>query len=218
MGKKRRVGVIHAALGAAAPLGNALKGLEDVEVLNFIDENLSAYAKANGVDARILREFSRVLGTAVEAGSEVIVIGCSIFCAYVPLFRELSPVPLLPVDEPMMKRAGSLGGRIALLATNETTVPTSVKSIERAARCAGKSCQVTGLAVPEADAALKRGEGELFDRLLLEAGEKLKAEGAEAIVLAQLTMDRAKEPLSALGLPILSSPAEAAKAVQELLK
>lgn len=215
-----RIGIIHATQNAVEPLNQAFRELNaEVKLLNFVNEELLAHANQVGeIDSYGLRMFIKTVFQAVDAQVDGILIACTIYCPYCELVSQLTDVPVLAVDQPMITRAVLEGRKIGILATTPSSAPSAEKKIENEALRQNKTIVMESAIVPEAMAALKRNEVKEHNRLLKEAGDELKRRGCDILLLAQITMACAKKECETLGLPVLSSPAEGAGRMLELLE
>lgn len=221
--KKKRIGVIHAVLGSAAPLTKVIREVSpDTEVLNFVNEEMLSYVNRNGgVDAIAMRMFANQVFHAEEAGVDAIVIACNVFAARADAVEPFVSVPVITVDSAMQEKAAAIGGRIGVMGTNHSAVPACCAGIRRAADKAGLPIpEIVNGTVTEAAAALSGGDTGKFDSLLTERALELVNEGCGAIVLSQVTMARAKAAMQRAGIsvPILTSPEECAKRLASLWK
>lgn len=226
-----RYGIIHAAMGSVAPLKEAILELEpDAKVVNFVNEEMLAYANRTGkVDETAMRMFARIVFTAQEAGVDAIMVACNIFAPHIDTVKPFISVPILAVDSAMQQIAASIGGRIGIIGTNMNSVPACSQGIlaaaERLAETGGQTpsapisfCDGT---VNEAAAVLENGDGETFDRMLTQkALELVEKEHCNVLVLAQITTARAKTAILDAGItvPVLTTPEEGAKALAALHK
>src|SRR5205823_4144887 len=71
----------------------------------------------------------------------------------------------------------------------------------------GSGTTITTICVPDAMAALQRGDGAAHDALLAEAARRHDAQRFDALMLAQFSMARARDAVrSAYAGPVLTSP------------
>lgn len=224
-----KYGIIHATMGSVAPLKKAiLKREPDAEVVNFVNEEMLAYANRTGkVDETAMRMFARIVFTAQEAGVDAIMAACNIFAPRIDAVKPFLSVPILAVDSAMQEIAASMGGKIGIIGTNASSVPSCSSGIlAAAARLAGAGRQTLAApiefcdgTVSEAAAILESGDTETFDRMLTQkAAELVENEGCTVLVLAQITTARAKKAILEAGItvPVLTTPEEGAKALSEL--
>lgn len=195
--------------------------LSGVRVFHVLDEPLLERIRRQGgasdVDARRLLEH---LQAAENFGADVVLVTCSTVSLLVDSVRSSVKIPVVKIDEAMAAAASRAGSRIALIATNQTTLEPSTTLILAEARIAGRDVVIEPIVVPGALAALMDGDEKTHDRLvagaIAEAGRR-----ADVAVLAQASMARVMGELSSSGadVPVLASPpfalAEVARALAE---
>ena len=140
----------------------------------------------------------------------------STFNQAVELARPMINVPLLQIDRPMMDLAVNQGKRIGLLATVPTTIPASERLLYTAAAESGKEIEVTTILCSEAFEAIKRGEIDLHNRLLLNQIDRL-SETVDAIVLAQVSMSALEPMLVNTKVPVYNSGRTGFERVKQML-
>jgi len=155
---------------------------------------------------------------AESIGAEGLLVTCSTVSRIVSRVRERTNLPLFGIDEPMAAEAATIGGRIVILATAETTLRPSLELVEAAVASAGTDARVSTRFVADAMAALRAGDLAKHDRLLVSAIQAA-APDADVVVLAQAAMARvldafAHEPVAVL---VLTSPQLALDAVRRSL-
>lgn len=152
----------------------------------------------------------RVVGhvlSAVDGGADVVLVTCSSIGRGAEAARPLVPVPVIRVDEAMADEAVATGERIGVIATLPTTLEPTAALVHARAELAGRTASVTPHLCEGAFAALQRGETALHDELV-QAGLRRLMREVDVVVLAQATMARVANLLSAdeQSAPILSSP------------
>jgi hypothetical protein len=107
----------------------------------------------------------------------------------------------------MAEKAVSLGSKIGVLATLQTTLKPTVELIRRVADAQGKQVEIVEHVCPGAFEAVMAGDGATHDRIVAEGLTKAM-KGMDAIVLAQASMARvvASLPEGAVSAPVLASP------------
>jgi len=215
-----RVGIIHATVNAVEPLNQVFARLEpEVDVINFLNENLLYQAnKKNKIDEAGMRAFAKVLFEAVESGVDGIIVACSIFCPYVPFFKNFVEVPMIAVDFPMIETAVNKGEKIGVIATTAPSGPSTQKQIESLAAKKEKKIETQVEIVTEAMVELKKGNTENHDKIVAAAGKRLEAQGCDVIVLSQITMASAVKEMDKLEAKVLTSPEEAVIKIMDKLK
>jgi Asp/Glu/hydantoin racemase len=132
--------------------------------------------------------------------------------------RQLFDQPVFRIDEAMAAKAVSLGKRIGVLATLQTTLEPTTQLIRVTAAAAGRDCEVLeGLCAGAFDRILA-GDGAAHDTLVKEGLFQLAGK-VDVIVLAQASMARVltEVPPSGLPVPVLSSPELALEQIRNAL-
>jgi len=215
-----KIGIIHATCNAVPPLNAAFKEIApDVTVLNFVDEHLQYYAnQIKGIDDKVHRDFVNMAITAEEAKVDAIIVACTVLTPIVDVVKPFITVPIIAVDYPMLNTAVNNFRKIGVVATNAPSGPATKAQLEHIAKELGKKIIVDTEINTQAMAELKAGNVEEHNRLNALAAEELKKRGCEVIILAQITQASAEEETKQLGLPVLTSPKEAVKAVMQLIE
>ncbi|HEY3107510.1 MAG TPA: aspartate/glutamate racemase family protein, partial [Chloroflexota bacterium] len=198
----KRVVLIHTVASLPTTFDQlAAELLPGVEVEHVVDEALlqetmRAGGLTDGVRARFADDARRALATAPDA----VVLTCS------SVGPAADGLDVHRIDQAMAERAVELGARIGVAATVPTTLGPTSELIERAAGAAGRPVEVRTRLVEGAFDALRGGQPEEHDRLVMAALRELAA-WAEVVVLAQASMARALAGASQVGgVPVLTSP------------
>lgn len=193
--------------------------LPDVKQLHILDEPLVERVKRRGglADEDAAR-LAQHVEAAAAVGAVAVLVTCSTVSPVVDMIRNSVPIPVLKIDEAMIREAISLGSRVGVIATAATTLePTRSLLVAEAAR-QGTTVTTELVLVEGAIAALLAGDGETHDRLVSRAALEVAAR-SDVVVLAQASMARALATLleSQRPVPILSSPHLALAQVKKLL-
>ena len=194
---------------AASPVERqrAEAGLErllahDARLLSALAEDAAELAGLQaGIEADSARLAERLAQLAAD-GSPVL---CT--CSTIGGLAESSHPNVLRVDRPMAERAVSLGRRIGVAATLQSTIVPTTALLHDAARKADKAVELTEIFIRSAWPFMERGDAEGYAReIAARLAEACAAQTFDVIVLAQASMAVA-EPLCAdLPCPVLSSP------------
>ena len=150
-------------------------------------------------------------------GADLIVVSCSTLSPSVRRLRGEFSVPVVAIDDAMVNEAVTLGSRIGLLATANSTVKPSSSALEAAAQAAGKTIDLQVVCNEEAINALKAGDQATHDRLVLEMAQSLKP--CDVIVLAQASMAHMEQEVARqTGIPTLSSPARCVAQIAKIME
>lgn len=217
---KKTIAMIHATYKAIPPMEKAFRELAPDYVLqSHVDEAmLAAVNRHGGVQEEDLREFTRLVFTAMDSDADLILVCCSIFCSYVPLMRQFTDKPIIAINAPMLEKAAAIGGRIGIVSTTPTSGPHTQRQIEKILAQTGADASFVHEIVPDAISALKNGDAQTHNQIIAQAAIRLKEQGCSCVLLSQITMAQAKQLIPADKIPVLTSPEEGALAVREALE
>ena len=202
-----RIALIHALTLSIAPSVEAFRALwPEAECVNLLDVSLSIdRQRAGELTPAIAARIAALASHARACGAHGILYTCSAFGAAIEAVACLSAIPVLKPNEAMFTEALSLGKRIGMLATFEPSVASM--EAEFLDEAEGSGATITSLYVPEAMAALQRGDSATHDALLAEAAQLPEAQEFDALMLAQFSMARALPAVRAVSAcPVLTSP------------
>lgn len=170
-----------------------------VRDLHVVDERLLADAAERGVDADVAERLGERLRSLADSGADVVVCTCSTLGEHAE--RVQVGVPVLRIDRPMAEAAVAAGGRIAVVASVESTLaPTRLLLLECAA---GAPVEIVDAPCLDAWALFAAGDLEGYARRV---AAHCRGLDADVIVLAQASMAPAAELLADLPTPVLTSP------------
>ncbi len=212
--------VVHAVIPSIPPMRETLaRELPEARVLNQLDEGLLAEVERHGgLTPECVDRLARQVQLGIDAGADVVLLACT---AYSPVAGEVAArfpgTPVIPVDEMMVQQAVARGSRIGVLATVQAGLDQQREMLGRAAHAAGKPIEIVASFHPEAMDALRDGDAETHDRVLIDALPAL-ARQVDVVLLAQASMSRLVPKLPKdLPVAVLTSPSLAARRVRELL-
>lgn len=215
----KHVVAVYTGHGLTEPLRREFAAqLPDVLLTSIVDDSLIRDVRAAGrVTPAVARRLVQYFSIAAEMGADVILSTCSSVGEVVPAARVLFDVPLVRIDEPMVRQAVASARRIGVLATIPTTLGPTVRFLRAVADGGTAGIEIAEDLAPGAYEALVAGCGDEHDRLLIEAALRLR-DRSELIVLAQGSMARIADRLQqAVGLPVLSSLKSGIAEVKRLL-
>ncbi len=140
-----------------------------------------------------------------DGGAASVLCTCSTLGPGAESAAELTPVPVLRVDRPMIEAALDRGPRITVAAALASTLGPTRDLLRRVALERGMAIEVRELLCEGAWAFVERGDREGYRRAVA-AAIREGVGPSDAIVLAQASMAGAVELLADLGVPVLSSP------------
>lgn len=214
------VTLVHAVLPALEPMQAALQAeMPDIRIRHLLDEGLSSEASRFGaVNAACVARMLVVLGMAVDAQTDAILLTCTAYSTMIPQARErFAGTPIFAVDSMMVEAAVRDAQRIGVLATFPAGMEQQREMLVAESERQAKTIEIIESLHPAAMTALRAGDAETHDRLVLDALPDL-AERSDVVLLAQVSMarvlDRVPERYRAR---VLSSPRLAAQALRTTL-
>lgn len=148
---------------------------------------------------------------------DVIVVTCSTLTPTVQLIRPFINVPIVAIDDAMSEQAVRIGRKIKVVATAMSTLEPTISKLKMEASIAGTEIEVDAEDNEPAYTAMRSGDMEKHNRLVLEMIERVK--GYDCIVLAQASMGHLqKEAEKLAGVPVLASPVLCCEKVKRILE
>ena len=203
------VGLLH-TVPSLAPTFDLLIAAERPELrrVHVADAWLLATTRQDGVTPAVHDTLVAHVRHLAGLGAAAVLVTCSSIGEAADAACEQVDIPVLRVDEPMARQAIALAtaagarGKLAVLATLQSTLGPTRRLVERAARATGRPICVTTQVVPDAAAAADAGDRARCDELVAAAIAKASGD-VDAVVLAQASMAAAAR---AATVPVLSSP------------
>jgi aspartate/glutamate racemase len=219
--KGKKLGIIHATLLTTRAVQKFIdETIPEVEIVHWVDDTIQCtnFACEPGtIPRKNLYKFVQAALSQEDYGVDLILLACSTFNRAVEHARPMVATPMLQIDRPMMDLAVREGKRIGLLATVPTTVPASQRLLQTAADEAGESIEITTRLCSEAFQALKAGDTEKHNDMLLTEIDALSGK-VDAIVLAQLSMSALEPRLSNPKVPVYNSGRTAFNRIRQMLE
>lgn len=214
-----KVGAVHATINSVQPLQHAFRQLEPAaELFHFVNDHLLFKVKQKGkVEQEDIVDFTRLIFHAVDAKVDGIIVVGTVFCPHVPLFANLVQVPIIAINQPMIKKAVTIGERIGVVATTAPTGPATEKQLQDYAQKINKKIEIEVAIVTEALDELNRGNGKRHDEIIQKAASDLQEKGCDPIILAQISMARAANSLN-IDATVLTSPEEGVREIMRQIK
>ncbi|MCF8105700.1 MAG: aspartate/glutamate racemase family protein [Desulfohalobiaceae bacterium] len=159
-----------------------------------------------GLTPDIIRRVAMQAFLAEQAGAELIVFTCSSTSPAVNTVREMSSIPILKIDDPLAAKAVSIGHRIGIVCTVQSTLLPSQNLIREHAAQQGKEVEIRAELESEAFQAIKSGDRQLHDQKIKEAAIRVSQQ-VEVVVLAQASMSHLTSEIQKnISVPVVSSP------------
>lgn len=213
------VGLIHAVIPAIEPIRVAFSQFApDVKLVNILDEGLVTEIDRRGsLTPGLVRRLTTLVALAEDAGASLVLLTCTAYSPVADDVQKQADIPVLKIDELMVREALSRATRIGVVGTVPAGVNMQRQLIGQIAAELGKEVELDAVLRPEAFQALSTGRRDEHDAIVLAEVERLAARN-ELVLLAQASMGHlaARIPAS-VRVPVLSSPTLAVQKVKELL-
>ncbi|RKX85170.1 MAG: Asp/Glu/hydantoin racemase [Spirochaetes bacterium] len=196
------------------------KFIPEAKAFHIIDETLIYTALSEGkATPYIYRRVTEHAVSAVEFGANVIQLTCSSISETADLVGLSVTVPLLKIDEPMVREAVNKYRTIGIIATAPTTLNPTLRLVAGEADAAGKDVKAVPVLCEGAYSAYLQGDKDRHDRIVKKHLLELMEE-VDVILLAQVSIARIVETLKEgeVRVPVLSSPEPAVRHIAEVLK
>ncbi len=215
-----RIGLIHAAVAAIAPVNEAVARLyPDWDPVNLLDDGIQRHFHAHndaGVGER-LGDLARIAHE--EYGVQALLATCS--AARVETVEAIGVarrIPCVKIDFPMCEAAVQAGSVIGVVVSFPPTEAVTRATLDEAARRAGAAPGYRFVAVPEALKLLNAGDRATHDAMITAEVEKLVRVGVDSIVLAQVSMAHLGAPLTErFGIPVFESLSTSLAALRRII-
>ena len=218
--RNKTLGIIHANIITTKVMEPYIKKyIPEVTICHLVDDTIQRdnIAAGVGVIPKVnYYKFAQYAHNLEEAGVDLILLACSTFNFAAELGRPMINTPIAQIDRPMMEEAVKTGKRVGMIATLETTVPSSERLLRLAAAEANKEIEVKTMLCPQAFTELQKGDVGAHNHILLEAVNKL-ADEVDSIVLAQLSMSVLAPFLKDTKTPVFNSGDTGFGRVKEIL-
>ena len=201
-----RIGFVHTAASlmdrVRADMASTQPHADSFHILN---ESLLQDLLRGQDRTSVYRRVVKQVVMAADCGADLIVATCSSTSPAIDIARQVCPVPVLKIDDPMASEAVRQGKRLALICTS-TSIPGPAATLLRQHVAAqGREVLVEAVVRPEAYTALFAGDRARHDAIVTEAAEEA-ASRADVLVLGQASLDHLRVAIARFGKPVLSGP------------
>jgi hypothetical protein len=187
--KRYMIACIHATPLAIGPVSHAFHVLvPNWEFRDIIEERLF---DLQGKGEEAFKIFFKILKQAESSECDAILTTCSLYTQYLPEIRRNMLKPTLGIDEPMIEKAVTIGGNIALVGSLPSAIETTANLIQKYAALHKKRVDLSNRVIVEANiCSTQEGLKRFADQL-----RQLKRI-AEGIVIVQASLSGVSELLS----------------------
>lgn len=203
----KRVVAVHTVHSVYASFPALIREtVPDAEIVNLVDEYLAMEPAAKGeFTVNNLNRLHALLRSGEMAEPDVIVVSCSTLTPPVEILRPLIATPLITIDGAMVRKAVADSSSLTIMATAKSALVATREGVEREAALAGKRIAVAEILSTDAFTALKAGDKNGHDKLVM--AEAAKVAGSDVIIIAQASMAHLEDDIAkAAGIPALSGP------------
>lgn len=192
--------------------------IPEVRVVQIVDDSLIPEVNENvGPTKAVKRRLYNYYMMAQSLGVDLILNQCSSVGEVVDEIKPFIDIPIVKIDEAMARRAVSIGSKIGVITTVESTTGPSVRLIESMAKKIDKDIQIDLRLVAGAMMRLieygdVEGHNNMVKDVVVDA-----AKHNDVIVLAQGSMTVLLPLLEEIEKPVLSSPRLAIEYIKEIL-
>ncbi|WP_218511087.1 aspartate/glutamate racemase family protein [Variovorax sp. dw_308] len=198
-------------------------GWPEADLVNIVDDSLfhnlsSGKADREAAVARFQALTEYALGPTTDGRRpQALLFCCSAFAYAIELARAGRQVPILTPAEAGLEQALQTGRRIGLVVSTDPVMPPLAEELANIARAMGRDYELVPIVAEGAIAALRAGDGEAHDRLVIEA--IAAAPATDVVLMGQFTMSRAASVVPRDRMPpVLTTPGAAVHKLRALLQ
>ena len=215
----KKVALIHTVKSVLNTFEERLKTAfsEEIKVSNMLDEFLSSDANERGeftIDNR--NRLFMDIKTQELTGADVIVTTCSTLTPMVEFIRPFVKVPIIAIDDAMVRKGITFGRKVLVMATAQSTVEPTKEKLHIEAAKAGVQVEIDSLVNHEAFTAIKALDSNKHDELLRVSAREIR--GYDCVILAQASMAHMEKEIAEIcHCPVISSPSLCVEEIRETL-
>ena len=202
-----KVALIHTVKSVLNTFEDKVKeALGDVQVINTLDEYLASDPAEKGEFTKgNMNRLFYFIKNAEMTEADVIVVTCSTLSQVVEKIKPFIKIPVITIDEAMIKKAVECGTKITIMATAQSTIEPTKLGLLREAAKSNKNLELSIVVCHEAYDAMKSGDIKHHDELLKLIALEVKQQ--DVVLLAQASMAHMQNIIQKIcGCTVLSSP------------
>ena len=171
-----------------------LKKYPDIQQMDIADSSLIEETQKAGYPTKaVARRMYQYMMCAVEAGADAILVTCTSVNQVTKSIRDMIPIPVISIEEPVAEWALKAGKRIGILSSLTTSAKPVEQTLLEEAQRQNKEAEIVIQVAGGAFEALMEGNRELHDEKVREALEVLVKE-VDVVVFAQISMALVEHP------------------------
>ena len=213
-----RIVLVHAGLVSIEPVQSAFGQLwPDAEPVNLLDDSLMVdRAQTEHLTSALSERIAELAAYGRGIGADGILYTCSAFGPAIEAVQRSATIPVLKPNEAMFEAALDHGLDIGMVASFANSIPTMEQEFRDLAAARGSRAAIRSVCVPEALAALQRGDIPVHNALLAKGAMELGK--CDVILLAQFSTSRAADAAqAAVDAPVLTAPRAAVTKIKRLM-
>jgi Asp/Glu/hydantoin racemase len=214
-----KVALIHTVRSVLNTFDERIKeAIDDIKIVNTLDEFLASDPAEKGeFTVENMNRLFSFIRCAEMTEADAVVVTCSTLSPTVEKIRPFIKIPVIAIDDAMIKKAAELGTKITILATADSTIEPTKSKLLREVSKLNKEVEISVIVCPEAYAAVKAGDMKYHDEVLKKKSLEIKQQ--DVVILAQASMAHLQDVIEKIcGCRVLSSPSLCVKELKQTLE
>jgi Asp/Glu/hydantoin racemase len=213
-----KIALIHTVPSVLNTFGDRVKKkINNVKIVNTLDEFLASDPAEKGkFTQKNKNRLFKLIKCAEMTEADAIVVTCSTMTPTVEKIKPFISIPLIAIDDEMIKKAVKIGTNITVMATAESTIDPTVSSLKIQEKKQNKTININILHCPSAYDAIKSNNKKFHDKKIIEKAHEIK--NADVVILAQASMAHMEDEVEKIcGCKVLSSPNTCINKLEKIL-
>jgi len=190
----------------------------NLEIMNVVDETVWYELQRSGtISTLVIRRVCLYATLAEQANACGVLTTCSSLSPCFEVAKYCVNIPLIRLDNPVVKQAIEIGKRIGLVATAQTTVQPYLEQVDQIARHSNKIITPVSIFCDGALSALKEDNVKKHDEIVItNIHNKLIRQPVDVLILCQVSLHHMIDQLTGITeIPILSALSSAIQETRE---
>ena len=203
----KKIAILHTIQSVVLPFRDRLHAAnstgEKLVIYNTLDEFLSTNSSNSSLTLENLNRLFLILKAMELEEPDLIVCTCTTMSPEIDGLRNLISTPIIVIDDALCEKAVHSSSKIAVLASVSGLVEPTKEKLISLAKNTGKTVDLSVYLCEEAMAALKNGDMDIHDRIIMDMAATIN--GQEVVILPQASMDHLSKMIEqTCGMPTLS--------------
>ncbi len=214
-----RIALISSTRAVFASLETAFKDeFPEAQILHLLDETLlEDFRRDGGISPRSRRKALEMAVTAQGAGVDGILVTCSTLSPSVDDFRPFITLPIVKIDEPVIKKVVRVAEKIGLVATAETVLKSVEPLVMEKARQNSRKVSLRKFVKGDLGPMLQRNADAFYGEIGKVASQA--ARECDAVILTQVSIAPGRDYVAKeLQEKVYASPAYAVQEIRRRIK